>query len=329
MCFKNGCVGWQMPVSCFDCQCNILSDPFLDVLQGVDWSLFLFLERYKGKGRHPVHSRIGLLRALLYMRLAGIPSVHELLRVLERDPYKMNNLGLDRLPDDSMFSRFKRELGGRIDRMVSLLTGKLCELNPSMFVRLGADSTKIEARKKDGQAGWGYDHIDKRYYKGYKVHLLYETGLLVPVSFEVTSASVHDNKVLRRLTGKLGAGVLKAAGLFVDRAYDSRANVEDYAQAGVTVINRKNKRKMKRLKRKYRLQDYCQVHGNRLNHLYKNRMDCEVTNSFLKQRLGLKEKKTKGRIRTKVEAGLSIMTRQIQVLRQLRRGEDPRTTILN
>ena len=318
-----------MPVSCFDCQCKILSDPVLDVLETVDWRQFLFLERYKGRGRHRVHSRIGLLRALLYMELKGIPSVHELLRVLARDPYKMKILGLERLPDDSVFSRFKRELGKSMDRLVSLLTGKLHELDSDMFVKLGADSTKLEARKKDGQAGWGYDHIDKRFYKGYKVHLLYDTRLLVPVSYTVTSASVHDNMPLRRLVGRLGPGILKAAGLFLDRAYDSKANVEDFAHAGVTVINRKNKRNAKKVKGKYRLQDYCKVHGNRLNHLYKNRNDCEVTNSLLKERLGLQMKKTKGIIRNRVKAGLSILARQIQVLCQLRREANPRTTIMN
>jgi len=46
-------------------------------------------------------------------------------------------------------------------------------------------------------------------------------------------------------------------------------------------------------------------------------MDCEVTNSLLKERLGLQINKTKVIIRTKVNAGLSIMTRQIQVLNQL------------
>ncbi|OPY30693.1 MAG: Transposase DDE domain protein [Methanocella sp. PtaU1.Bin125] len=198
-----------------------------------------------------------------------------------------------------------------------------------MFVKLGADSTKLEARENDGQSGWGYDHIDRRFYKGYKVHLLYDTRLLVPVSFTVTSASVHDNTVLRRLVGRLGPGILKAAGLFLDRAYDSKANVEDFAHAGVTVINRKNKRNAKNVKGKYRLQDYCQVHGNRLNHLYKNRNDCEVTNSLLKERLGLEMKKTKGIIRNRVKAGLSILARQIQVLHQLLQEADPRTTILN
>ena len=326
---KNGCVGWQMPVSCFDCHCKILSDPILQVIEMVDWTVFLFLERYKGRGRHPVHSRIGLLKAFLYMELSGIPSVHELLRILERDPYKMKNFGLDQLPSDSVFSRFKRELGGSMDRMVAMLTGMLGQEDSDLFVKLGVDSTKLEVyTKKDKQAGWGYDHIN-RFYKGYKVHLLYDTRLLVPVSYTVTSASVHDNTQLRRLVGRLGPGILKTACLFADRAYDSRANVEDFAAAGITMINRKNKRKTKRVKGKYRLQDYCPVHGNRLNHLYKNRIDCEVTNALLKEHLRLEDTKTRGIQRNRVKAGLTIMARQIQVLCQLRREANPRTTIMN
>ena len=327
---KNGCMGWQMPVSCFDCHCKILSDPVLDVLETVEWGRFLFLERYKGRGRHAIHSRIGLLKALLYMELAGIPSVHELLRVLGRDPYKMKILGLDSLPSDSVFSRFKQMLGGSMDRLVAMLTGMLSREESDLFVKLGVDSTKLEAyTKKDRQAGWGYDHIDRRFYKGYKVHLLYDTRLLVPVSYTVTSASVHDNTQLRRLVARLGPGILKATGLFADRAYDSRANVEDFARAGITVINRKNKRKMKKAKGKYRLQDYCQVHGNRLNHLYKNRIDCEVTNSLLKEHLRLEDTKTRGIQRNRVKAGLTILARQIQVLHQLKHNADPRTTIMN
>ena len=86
-----------------------------------------------------------------------------------------------------------------MDRLVSILTGKLHELDSEMFVSCGGKSTKIEECRKDGQAGWGYDHIDKRFYKGYKVHLFFDTRRLVPISFMVTSASVHDNNVLRRL----------------------------------------------------------------------------------------------------------------------------------
>jgi len=191
---KNDCMGWQMPFSCFDCHCKILSDPVLVVLEAVDWTRFLFLERYKGRGRHPVHSRTGLLKALVYLELSGIPGVHELLRILARDPYKMKILGLESLPHDSVFSSFKRGLGKHMYRMIAMLTGMLHKQYPDLFVRLGVDSTKLEAHtRKDKQAGWGYDHITDSHYKGYKVHLLYNTRLLVPVSYTLTSARVHDN----------------------------------------------------------------------------------------------------------------------------------------
>jgi len=79
------------------------------------------------------------------MGLKGIPSVHELIRLLEADIYKMKILCLEGLSSDSVFSRFKRELGGGMDRLVSIFTGKFCELDSDMFVKLGADSTKLEA----------------------------------------------------------------------------------------------------------------------------------------------------------------------------------------
>ena len=322
-------MGWQMPVSCFDCQCKILSDPILDVMEAVDWSLFLFLERYAGKGRHHAHSRIGLLKALVYLELSEISSVHELLRVLERDPYKMKILGLDRLPDDSVFSRFKVKLGKYMDRMIGMLTGMLHKLHPSLFTGLGVDSTKVDAHtRRDKQAGWGYDHIAKKYYKGYKVHLLYNMRLLVPVSYVITSASVHDNTQLRRLVGKLGPGIIQASVVLGDRSYDSKANVEEFTGVGVTMINPKNKRNSKKVKGKYRLQDYCKIHGNMLNHIYKNRMDCEVTNNLLKEHLHLTEIRTIGRLRTRVKTGLTILTRQIHVLHQLAHDRTTRTAII-
>jgi transposase, IS5 family len=323
-------MGWQMPVSCFDCQCKILSDPVLVVLGSVDWTEFLFLERYKGRGKYPVHSRIGLFKALLYLELAGIPSVHELLRILDRDKYKMKILGLERLPDDSMFSRIKLELSEYMDRMVSMLTGMLKTLDPSLYTELGIDSTKLEAHTyKDRQAGWGYDHITKHYYKGYKINMIYNTRHVVPLAYTVTSAKVHDNREFKPLVKKLGTGILETIGLYADSAYDSKDNIEQLASIHTTMINRRNKRKSKNKYPKYRIQYYCQVHGNKLNHLYKTRMDCEVTNGLLKEHLNLERTRTKGIIRTKVKTGLTIIARQIQVLHQLTHEKNTRTTITN
>lgn len=187
---KNVCICLQKPVSCFDCQCKILSDPFLEVLEAVEWGRFRFLDRYKGKGRPPLYSRIGLLKALFYMELARLDSVHELIRVLSHDKYKMNILGLEGLPSDSVFIRFKQELGESMDRIMTITVGMIRKENPWLFKALGIDSTKIEAySRKDRQAGWGWDHLTKKCYKGYKAHILYDLESLTPVSYTLTSAS--------------------------------------------------------------------------------------------------------------------------------------------
>ena len=319
----------QKPVSCFDCQCKILSDSVLDMLEAVDWSCFRFLERYGGKGRPHLYSRIGLLKALLYMELSWIPSVHELLRVLERDKYKLNILGLEGLPSDSVISRFKQEHGKSIDRIINMLAGMLRKEGLQLRV-LGVDSTKVEAySKKDREAGWGWDHMTKKYYKGYKANMFYDLKSLTPIAYTVTSASVHDNTQIKPLFRKLGANTLRVIALLGDKAYDSKHNIESLAHIGATMINPRNKRKSKKPKKKYRLQDYCQIHGNKLNKIYKNRYDCEVTNKLLKEHLALRKTNTIGIKKTKTKIGLTIIARQIQVLYQLKHKQNPRTTITN
>lgn len=326
---KNDCFGLQKPVSCFDCQCKILSDPVLDVLEEVDWSRFRFLERYKGRGRPCRYSRVGLLKALCYMELASVPSVHELIRVLNRDKYKLNILGLEGLPSDSVFSRFKTKLGDHMDRIISLLTGMIRSLHPGYMRTLGVDSTKIEGySRNDKQSGWGYDNIQKRAYKGYKAHILYDLECLSPVSYTLTSARMHDSTQFKPLIKKLGASILCTVGVYADRAYDSKARIEGMARAGITLINPLNKRKSKKKRPKYRLQDYCQTTQKQLDEIYKNRNDCEVTNNLLKERLNITNTRTTGRQRTRTKIGLTIIARQIQVHYQLKHKQNPRTTII-
>jgi hypothetical protein len=66
----------------------------------------------------------------------------------------MKILGLERLPDDTLFSRFKRRLGSSMDKLVAMLTGMIQKENPLLYVKLGVDSTKVKAQsKKDKQAG--------------------------------------------------------------------------------------------------------------------------------------------------------------------------------
>lgn len=113
------------------------------------------------------------------------------------------------------------------------------------------------------------------------------------------------------LLKKLGAGLLPMIGLLGDKAYDSKDNVESLIRVGTTMLTPRNKRNIKKPQKKYRLQDYCEAHGNKLNKIYRNRYDCEVTNKLLKEHLSLRSPKTIGRKKTRIKIGLTLAARQI------------------
>ncbi len=169
MVVKNGLL---ITLSCVDCQIRILSDVHLNVLDSFDWQLLVFLERYPGRGRHREYSVIAFLRALLYMELCGITLVRNLVRLLARDKYKMKNLGFNRLPHHSLFSRYKQQFGDHIPRIINT---SIMREEPLHMSLPGIDSTKVEAYSlKDDDAARGFDHVRGKYYYGYKVHLLYD-----------------------------------------------------------------------------------------------------------------------------------------------------------
>ncbi len=324
---KNVGTGWQMPVSCFDCHCKILSDVPLMMLEAVDWQRFRYLEKNNNVGRPPQYSRIALLRALLYMELANLPSVSELVRILRGDNYKMKILGFDHLPSESTFSRFKDQVD--TDRIMVLLTSMIWKKEEDFMSMVGVDSTSLPAfSRHDPDAAWGYDHINEEMYYGYKIHLFYDLVTLAPICSIVTPANMHDTTQLLPLQRKMGSRILLVKGLFGDIAYDSKEHVERIYPIGIPLINRVNRRNSKKMLPRYRIQEYIPFHDITMNKLYKNRMHCEYTNYLLKEHLDLKRVKTTTIFRVTVKTGLTLIARQIQVLYQVRQGANPRTTII-
>ena len=61
------------------------------------------------------------------------------------------------------------------------------------------DGSLLDGNRDDKQAGWGWDHIDKRYVYGYKIHVIVDTYTELPVTLSVTKANVHDSKEFARL----------------------------------------------------------------------------------------------------------------------------------
>jgi hypothetical protein len=116
-------------------------------------------------GRPREYSVVAFLRALLYMELCGITSVRNLVRVLDRDKYKMKNLGFNKLPHHSLFSRYKHRFGVHIPRIMMIVNTSIMKEEPLHMSLLGIDSTKVEAfSRKDEDAAWGFDHVKGRFY---------------------------------------------------------------------------------------------------------------------------------------------------------------------
>ncbi len=297
------------------------------MLEAVDWQRFRYLEESNNRGRPPVHGKIALLRALLYMELAGIPSVSMLVRILAGDLYKTKILGLNQLPSNSTFSRFKESVD--IDRIMVHLTALIKRAEPDFMCMVGVDSTSLRAYSLDDpDAAWGYDHITEEMYYGYKIHLLYDLPTLTPICSIVTGANKHDVTQLMPLLKKLGVRILYMNGLLGDIAYDSKERLERLYPLGIPLINRVNRRNSKQELPRYRLQEYIPFHDITMNKLYKNRMHCEYTNYLLKEQLSLKRVNTTRIFRVHTKTGLTLIARQIQVLYQIIRGANPRTAII-
>jgi hypothetical protein len=148
-----------------------------------------------------------------------------LVRILAGDLYKMKILGFDRLPSESMFSRFKERID--IDRVMQILTGMIRNLDQDFMCMVGVDSTSLKAfSMTDQDAAWGYDHITEEMYYGYKIHLLYDLLNLAPICSVVTPANIHDTTQLLPLLRKMGARILLINGLFADIAYDSKEHLD-------------------------------------------------------------------------------------------------------
>lgn len=97
----------------------------------------------------------------------------------------------------------------------------------------------------------------------------------------------------------------------------------------VLFIVARNKRNSKKQENKYRIQDCLQIMTETLDQLYKNRMDCEHSNFLLKEHLQLTNIKTRGIKRVQTKIGITLITRQIQVLHQLKKEKNPRTTTMD
>lgn len=151
-----------------------------------------------------------LWHCYLVRYVLGLPSVSALIRTIQDNPFIARACGVespDQLPSQPTFSRFITKLSRRFYRtkmkdVMREMTRTLYATLPDFGKNVGIDSTDIKAwtskSKKpttDPDARWAVKSSVgnlRRYWLGYKVHMLADLDYEMPISMVVTSANVHD-----------------------------------------------------------------------------------------------------------------------------------------
>jgi len=158
-----------------------------------------------------------LWKTYIAMVVLGLPTFTSLIRALQNNPLLAVACGItnpDGIPSKFAYSRFMRRLSEprhvfMVKNIMRELTRRLYKTLPDFGKSVAIDSTDIKAwangaKKKttDPTASWGAK-LDtagkKKFYFGYKLHLLVDTEYELPVAANVATASIHDVRVASRV----------------------------------------------------------------------------------------------------------------------------------
>lgn len=270
-------------------------------------------------------------RAFVAFYYLGLPSVSDLVRYLQDNPYVARACGFEEVPSQPTFSRFVCRLAKQYNmRMVkNVMRGLVRELFaalPNFGESVAIDATDIKAwsngikgtlkgtnGRSDRHAGW----VAKRgtnghtkYVWGYKVHLLVDTAYELPIMLDVTAGNVHDST---------RATPLLSQAIYTQRNFHPKVVVADSAYSGQRLhdVIRKwyhakpiiDPHPTHKKAKEYR--DYI---GTEWKGLYARRSAIERVNSRLKAFRRLDHVRVRGRMKLWVHSIMSVMVMQALAL---------------
>jgi len=165
-----------------------------------------------------------MLAALLVRYLRGLGSYRDLEDFLAKDHFWARKCGFDeRTPDQSSFSRFLSSLDVRTMDTINRILFEELQRAGVIGDTWTIDSTLLEASRKDLEAAWGRDDINKRFVWGYKVHAIVDAESELPIQIMASPANINDCSLAVPLLTRAATN-LRSVPRFViaDKAYDSR-----------------------------------------------------------------------------------------------------------
>lgn len=143
---------------------------------------------------------------------------------LEKDQFWRRTLNFKQTPDIGSFTHFLQRIG--TDTFEQLFQVVVQQLLDEGFLNLhfiAQDGSIIKGNLDDKEAGWGWDHIEKKHVYGYKIHVIVDTNTELPITLSVTKANVHDSTQFQRLYQKIKSYKTRFPTRFytADKAFDS------------------------------------------------------------------------------------------------------------
>ena len=161
-----------------------------------------------------------LWKTYVAMVVLGLPTFASFIRALHDNPLLAVACGItsyEGIPTKFAYSRFMRKLSEpkhvvMVKDIMRSLTRSLYDVLPDFGKSVAIDSTDLKAwsngAKKpvsDPHATWAVK-LDisgkKRFYYGYKLHLLADTQYELPIAANLTTASINDVRVASRVLGQ-------------------------------------------------------------------------------------------------------------------------------
>ncbi len=158
-----------------------------------------------------------LWKTYVAMTILNLSSFADLIRTLQNNPYIAIACGITNykgIPTKFAYSRFIRKLSQpkfvvMVKNVQRALTRKLYEILPNYGKSVAIDSTDLKAWSNgskapfsDTDATWAVKADTagkKKYFFGYKLHVLADTQYELPIAANLTTASLHDVRVASRV----------------------------------------------------------------------------------------------------------------------------------
>jgi transposase len=259
-----------------------------------------------GPGRPP-RKPLGVFRAFIVMRMKGVRSLREMVRLLNVDS-RLRRLCLigkgERGYPRSVISRFTRRVGAeRLRRIIQEKVVMLLKRNRAWEVDAVLDASFIKAwstrHPKDSKRGYSdgearVGRAGKTYDLGYKLHLSVDFERRLPLASVVAPANQNEKKhcstLLERTKHVLRKAGDKLRSIVADRQYSSK-KIRNAAGEAVIPYPANQKRGVKGL---LRVDRNFRTHGpENQKRKYRKRPIVEAVFSFLKTQYSLTTNKVR------------------------------------